>query len=203
MYPLLESLCFKNGQYQLLPEHQARVNRAFAHLFPETSPLLLKDILPLDLPNTQTIKVRLIYGKEGFQVDYHPYEVRKVRALRLVEGAAISYKHKYTDRSHIAQLFERREAADDIIICKNGLITDSSYANLAFLQNGQWYTPNSPLLHGVKRQHLLKQKVITEQEISMDMLSEFEAVSLINAMLDLGEVQLSMSKVKSIRKSAE
>ena len=58
------------------------------------------------------------------------------------------------------QLIEKRKHADDIIIVKNGLVTDSFYANLAFLKNGIWFTPETPLLLGVQRQFLLSQKTI-------------------------------------------
>jgi 4-amino-4-deoxychorismate lyase len=88
-----------------------------------------------------------------------------------------------------------RGDCDEIILVKNGLITDTSYSNLAFFDGVQWYTPEHPLLNGVRRQALLKQKRVREKRITPDELGSFVKLSLINAMLDLGEVEVPCTSV--------
>ena len=73
--------------------------------------------------------------------------------------------------------------ADDIIIVKNGLITDSSFANLLFFNGLQWLTPAQPLLKGTQRAKLLEQEQVITAEIRTADLSNFIKVRLVNAML--------------------
>jgi 4-amino-4-deoxychorismate lyase len=75
--------------------------------------------------------------------------------------------------------------ADDILIIKNGFITDTSFSNIAFFDGTQWFTPFTYLLNGTQRQHLLRQGAIVETEITPSDLKQFRYAKLINAMLDL------------------
>ena len=82
-------------------------------------------------------------------------------------------------------LYRLRRFRSDIIIVKNGFVTDSYYGNLLFFQNGKWYTPVSHLLSGVQRSVLLEQGLIEERTIHVRDLRKYEKVKIINAMLDL------------------
>ena len=85
---------------------------------------------------------------------------------------------------------------DDIIIVKDGLITDASYANLIFWDGENWFTPNTPLLKGVQREKLLKDGLIQEKEIKPSDLASYQKVALINAMLDFKDkIELSIDHV--------
>jgi 4-amino-4-deoxychorismate lyase len=67
--------------------------------------------------------------------------------LQLVTDNEIEYTHKTTDRNALNRLFEQRKKADDIIIVKNGQLTDSLFANLVFESHtGELFTPKNPLL---------------------------------------------------------
>ena len=79
---------------------------------------------------------------------------------------------------------------------KNNLVTDSYYANLAFYDGSNWLTPKSYLLPGVKRQYLLEMGLISEIEISLVDIQSFQKISLINAMLNLGEIEIPVSSIE-------
>jgi 4-amino-4-deoxychorismate lyase len=80
--------------------------------------------------------------------------------------------------------------ADTALIVSGGLITDFAYANAAFFDGKDWYTPAHPLLLGTRRERLLAQKRIHPADIRPSHLHRYLQVSPINAMLDLGEVVL-------------
>ena len=60
-------------------------------------------------------------------------------------------------------LFQIRQDKDDILIVKNGLLTDTSIANIALYDGNDWYTPLHPLLKGTKRAELLDKGVLKEK----------------------------------------
>ena len=75
-------------------------------------------------------------------------------------------------------LFQIRQDKDDILIVKNGLLTDTSIANIALYDGNDWYTPLHPLLKGTKRAELLDKGVLKEKEIKYH-----TATHLLNAAL--------------------
>ena len=74
---------------------------------------------------------------------------------------------------------------DDIIIIKDGFVTDASSSNLVFENKTGLYTPASYLLRGTKREYLLSKGLIEERIIKEDSLKEYDSIYLINAMVDL------------------
>lgn len=189
----IESICFKEGDYRLLDLHQDRVNRTFDHYFKGSKPFLLKDKLP-KLLFEETYKVRLIYDRETIDVEYAAYQPRKIKTLRIVKADHVDYGFKYEDRTAIHQLV-RSAKTDDIIMTKTGLITDSSYSNLAFWDGSGWFTPEKPLLKGVKRYELLESGEIRETSIRTGDLAAFQKVCLINAMLELDTLNVLIDDV--------
>lgn len=69
-----------------------------------------------------------------------------------------------------------------------GLLTDTSYSNIALFDGCHWVTARQPLLHGTMRQSLLDDGVLTEQDIKAEDWNSFRQVSLINAMMPLGRL---------------
>ena len=92
---------------------------------------------------------------------------------------------KYTDRSLINTLFAQRGACDEIIIIKNGKVTDCSIGNLIFRQGKKWYTPDTPLLLGTQREKLLQEGKIQECTIFQEDIVNFDEIKIINAMNSL------------------
>lgn len=92
---------------------------------------------------------------------------------------------KYADRSALARLLQRRDDCDEILIVRDGAITDTSYSNVAFFDGRKYVTPDTFLLNGTRRQYLLGTGVLTERRITPSDLGGFERVVLINAMLGI------------------
>ena len=68
------------------------------------------------------------------------------------------------------------------MIIKNGLVTDTSKANIIFLKSDKIFTPNSPLLNGTKRQEMIKYHHLIPIEIKIDDIFHFEKWKIINAL---------------------
>lgn len=189
MYPLVESLKLKNGIVQNLEYHQARLNRSMDELYPDAEKIDLEKVL--SIPENCSIgifKVRVLYGPVLGRVEIEPYFFRPILSLKVVQHEHIDYHLKYTDRQILQELYARRGDCDDIIIVKNGLVTDSFAANLLFFDGERWFTPSTPLLKGTKRQFLLDQGIVFEKEISVEDIRSYQKVGLINAMVNFEEM---------------
>lgn len=188
----IETICFSNGEYQNLDLHQERINRTCFHFFGE-SLHTLTDLLPeLD---DKKYKVRFIYDNSSYSHESVIYVKLPIRSLQIVESTWFDYSFKYENRSTLQKLLRSAEA-DEIVISIDGLVTDCSYANLAFWNGQEWLTPERPLLEGVKRAHLLKNGRIKKAPILAAELGIFEKVSLINAMLDLRDLEVPIHSIK-------
>lgn len=110
--------------------------------------------------------------------------MRMVASLRLVTSDKIDYSYKRTNREGLNELFGRRGNADDILIVKDGYLTDTSIANIALYDGNSWYTPAHPLLRGTKRAELLDNQLIVEKDISWLQLDDYTHIMLFNAMID-------------------
>lgn len=140
-------------------------------------------------------KLRVVYDAEKYRLEAKPYLLKAINSVKLIESNSIEYGYKLNDRSFLHSLFELREDHDDILIIKNGLVTDSYYANCAFLKEGRWYTPHKPLLQGTKRAALLDERRIIEMEIRQDDIQSYEQCRLFNAMIEFGEIEFGTDKI--------
>ncbi len=189
---LFETIKVCNKKFFNIEYHNARVNNSRKDLFNDEKKIDLKKsiILPKEIGNG-LYKCRVIYSNDIESVEYIPYTKKKIRTIKLIECNSIDYKYKFVDRKIFDELLKQNNA-DEIIIVKNGYVTDTSYSNLVFYDGSEWFTPTKPLLNGTKREKLLYEKLIFEREIKIEDLIKYEKVSLINAMLDLGEVELKV-----------
>ncbi|MCL2683066.1 MAG: aminodeoxychorismate synthase component I [Bacteroidales bacterium] len=182
----VETLRIENGKIYNFDLHQARMLKtAFFHY--GTKPKLNVDIseIPLHLQNKR-IKCRVLYSADIIETEFLAYQPKNIQSLQIVENNDIKYSHKSTDRTYLNNLFEQRNGADDIIIVKNGKITDSSFANLVFESfDGEFFTPKTYLLDGTKRAYLLRNDTIKEREITTADIPLYKKVYLINAMIDI------------------
>ena len=165
MYQFIETIRIEKGNACNLFYHNRRLNEVRRYFRPECAPLHLEDYLHLSA-DMNGVKCRVIYTEEGItEVSYSLYEMRPVRSLRMVCSDTIDYSFKSTDRRKLNSLFQIRQDKDDILIVKNGLLTDTSIANIALYDGNDWYTPLHPLLKGTKRAELLDKGVLKEKEI--------------------------------------
>lgn len=182
MYPLFESIRVEGGQAYLLHYHQARIERSYRQLFQKKCPWKLTTILP-ELPTTGLHKLRFLYNKRAFSFEIAPYEARKIKSLKCVEINTYNYDLKFTDRSGIDQAFALRGDCDDVLMTKNGFLTDTSYCNILLFDGTNLITPEKPLFKGVQREYLLDEKIIKVGEIHERDLNNYESFMLVNAML--------------------
>jgi 4-amino-4-deoxychorismate lyase len=189
MYPLVESLKLKDGIIQILEYHNNRMNRSMAELFPGSPKVELKAVITIPENCRQGIfKIRVLYDQLIRKIEIEPYQYRSIQSLKVVHHESIDYHLKYTDRQILQELFAQRGNCDDIIIIKNGLVTDSFAANLLFFDDKRWFTPSTPLLKGTKRQFLLDQGIISEKEIREEDIWNYQKAGLINALIDFDEM---------------
>ena len=188
-YEFLETIKVIDGKALHLKYHQARYESVL-NSCNSTKSLFLEKLLA-DAPAKGLFRCRVVYGCDGIvSVAYYPYTKRSVEKLKLIEvPAAFEYAKKYANRSGLDELFQQRENCDDILIIQEGLVKDTSIANIALLREGVWFTPKSPLLQGTTRQRLLDEGKIKESEIRVDELYEYESLALMNAMIDFDIIQ--------------
>ncbi|WP_020607142.1 aminotransferase class IV [Spirosoma spitsbergense] len=182
----LETICVRNRQLQHISAHNDRFNRTRLACWQMNDPARLEDFIKL--PNwllpPEIYKCRVTYGPDIETIEFEPYHIRPVQSLALVNANGLMYSHKYADRQAINNLFARRGSADDILLVRDGLLTDTSYANVALLAGNRWYTPAHPLLEGTQRARLLADGILHPADIRPADLPRFESIKLMNAMLD-------------------
>lgn len=143
----------------------------------------------INVPDTALYRCRIVYDDTTLEIEYIPYQKRAVRTLQAVEADQLSYALKYADRSALEDLFVQRGSSDDILIVQNGLITDTSIANIAFFDSQRWLTPRKPLLEGTTRARLLDTNKISLADISLEDLPKFTHFALMNAMIGFEEIK--------------
>jgi len=188
MYQLIETIRIENGNLCNISFHDTRLNRARKQLFNchyEIS--LAKNIVVPYQFMKGIFKCRVTYNSEIRKIEFEPYSVRQISSLQLVNGDHIEYSYKYADRTELEQLFKLRGECDDILIVKNGCITDSYYANIVLSKGGELFTPANPLLAGTRREYYIQKGIIQTALITPENLKDFSNARIINAMISLEE----------------
>jgi len=148
---------------------------------------LLEYIYP---PNDHLLKCKVIYSQdEVIDVSFVLYNKRHLKTFQIIIDDTINYKYKYENREHINNLFLKKDTADEIIIVKNNLITDTTIANIAIFIDNQWYTPKTPLLLGTTRQRYIDNGKLKEKDIDIKMFKEATKIALLNAMIDFDIIE--------------
>lgn len=195
MSQLLESIYLKDGEFRNLLYHEARMQLSTKAVFNSNQKVDLSALKNEAFPPTGLYKVRVVYDTQIRNVEFVPYEVRLVNSLKLVYDNNINYHHKFLDRTKLEHLYSLRGKADDILIVKNGLITDSFYANVIFKKGGNWFTPTSYLLNGTMRQSLLAEGAIKEASITVENYQHYQSCKLINAMLGMDSSSIPIEAI--------
>lgn len=195
MFPFVETLRIERGQVCNLEYHQRRMAATMGHFFPEATVPSFADILASRRwPSDRVWKVHVEYDGRGIgMVKADEYHMRTIRRLRLVGCDDIDYEYKSADRSRLLALAAERGDADEIVIVRQGLITDTSYSNIALYDGRRWVTPRHPLLRGTMRQSLLDQGLLEERDIRACEWPGYQRASLINAMMPLGRCVVAIA----------
>ena len=196
MCRFVESIKLKDGVFYRLQLHQQRVNKAFETFYPTCEPVnVVETLFQTVFPQEGVSKCRLVYDSDLQSLDIAPYVRREIRSLKLVETTQESLPYKPEDRTEFNAAFAQRGGCDDVLLFKDGLLTDTSYCNIALYDGENWYTPRTPLLYGVNRMQLLSESKLMEKDIKASELMNFQYISLFNAMIEFGELQLDVSTI--------
>ena len=192
---LLETIRLQNGKLQNVFWHNRRSNAARADLFGQQDPWDLKTLISIPKKAKHGLwKCRVVYDKNNHSIEFEPYQAKAIQGVGLVNADHIEYAYKYSDRQAIHAL-KTQSGADEILMVKNGLITDFSYANAAFFDGKTWFTPSKPMLQGTRRAQLLAKKRIVEMDIRPSDLNRFVGFKPINAMLQFGRTSMLKMEV--------
>lgn len=201
MCQFIETIRIENGQIYNLPYHSQRFNDTRARFFKGSQPIDLADFIKVPMPREEErtsdrVKCRVLYSHSIKEITYTPYLLHPVHTLKLINCNEISYSYKSTDRSLLNKLHTQREEADDILILKNGFLTDTSIANIALFDGTHWYTPSAPLLKGTQRASLIAKGILLEKTLTIDILYSFQQITLFNAMIPFGEICLPVHQTR-------
>jgi 4-amino-4-deoxychorismate lyase len=206
---LFESIAWRNGQFQLLDQHTARVQRARRDVLGLDDQWNLEHILASPAANEtlsrlrqisvpdQLYKIRFVYHRDTWHLTWQPYIMKAIKSVMCIESAPFEYQHKFENRTNIEAL-AARALPHEVLICMGGKVRDTSYCNVVFAEGGKTkklYTPAEPLLPGVQRAHLIAQGQIEIAEIKLIDLQHFKSIYLINAMIPLGHLSVPISRV--------
>jgi 4-amino-4-deoxychorismate lyase len=196
MSRLIESIRLLDGEFFNLPYHQQRMRRSIDLLYGMDYTFDLEKYLQgARYPGKGLYKCRIVYDRVTTEVGFSVYEPRKIRRIKIVEDNDISYPCKFLDRLHIDRLFQQRGDCDDVLIVKEGRITDCSFSNIVFRKGSQWFTPSTPLLHGTMRQKLMDENKLAAREIRPQDIRSFETFTIINAMLEFSSPEIEVSEI--------
>ena len=185
MFPLFETIAIENGKPKNIEYHQARYERSLRAMYGkrvEQIHQLEWLIYPPPEMREGLVRCRIEYNNENCRVRYFRYHKRKIKTFKPVVCNTIDYALKYAGRTMLDELMKSKDDCDEIIIIKNGKVTDCSIGNLIFRLGDTWYTPDTPLLRGTQREFLLDQGKIVEREILAEEIDDFEEIRLINAL---------------------
>lgn len=188
---LLESIKVLDGKLYNLKYHHQRMQEARKLLFGLDTPLHLEEILRVPITYRQgLVKCRVLYQEDIQQITFSAYQKRNIQSLQLVFDDAIDYTYKYADRSHLERLYVQKGNSDDILIVRNGELTDTMYGNIAFFDGNKWYTPANPLLKGTQRQKMLDEQNMEPAAIFIKNIKQFKAFRVFNALNEFHEQPL-------------
>ncbi|MBK8054959.1 MAG: aminotransferase class IV [Saprospiraceae bacterium] len=193
---LVETIKLDHGCFINADLHEHRLNLARKFLFGILKPLSLVGYLrSLDVPVDGHYKCRIIYAEDIVDYQISPSIIRTISTLRLVTNNDIVYSFKFLKRVDLDALFLEKGNADEILVCRNGLITDAYYYNVVFQKGDDYFTPSSPLLEGIQRQFLLNTQRISKKNIKAGDIYKYDYIHLINALTPLHAIKISVDHI--------
>ena len=132
MYQFFETIRLENGILHNLVYHQKRVDHTFNKKFPGCRTHDLESISSAHNLPSGLHKFRISYNHKSYSVKIEAYHRKYPSSLKLIEDDDIEYEYKSEDRQDIDTLFGLRSDYDDILIIKNGYVTDTSFGNICF-----------------------------------------------------------------------
>jgi len=184
---LFETIKIEDGQIYNIAWHNKRCNTARKELFNQSNLVDLKSFITA--PKQGLFRCRIVYAQDILSVDYFPYSPKSIHSFKVVKSQ-LDYSYKYDDREELNKLLHPKY--DEIIIEKDGLLTDTSIANIAFYDGKEWLTPKKPLLQGTTREKLLHKNFLKVKNIKSSEIIHFSHFALMNAMIGF-QIQKSIN----------
>lgn len=184
-------LCFEtikiaNSKPLYMEYHNKRANKTRRELFGAKDEIDLEDFICCKGDK----RCKIIYDKKVQNVEYHAIKQRVFRTFMLKE-CNFSYRYKYLKR----EALQNDSECDDVIFYKNGLLCDTSIANIALFCDGKWCTPVDPLLQGATRQRLIDEGFLHEKRLYVQDLIDAKRVAICNAIvgfLEIDDIKLKL-----------
>ncbi|TET87549.1 MAG: hypothetical protein E3J96_05215 [Sulfurovum sp.] len=177
---LLETIKIEDGEVSNLSYHQARCDESRKALFNSTDTLDLSSLI--QAPPKGLYRCRILYDEKIHSIEYIPYIPKEIHTLKII-SSNLEYDYKYANRDALNKLLQTHTDADDILIEKEGYLTDTTIANIAFYDGKQWFTPEKPLLKGTMRAKLLDEGFLHTRKIKKEEITDYTHVALMNAMI--------------------
>ncbi len=177
---LLETIKIEDGHIENLFYHQIRFDKSRRELFNITDKTDLSSLIKA--PKKGLYRCRIIYDKEIHTVEYIPYIPKEIKTLKIITSN-IDYNYKYADREELNSLLEKAYEYDEIIIEKDGYLTDTTISNIAFYNEDKWFTPAQTILDGTMRAKLLDEKFLHPKDIKKEDLKNYSQIALMNSMI--------------------
>jgi len=196
MSQFIETIQLIDGHFKRIELHQLRMEKALADFYPNKPVIDLQNALKQQIiPKSGLFKCRIIYNFEIQLIEFLPYTPPIIRSLKIFETDIPTFPYKMVDRTDYQNAFAQRGNCDDVLLVKNGLLTDTSYCNIALFDGLQWFTPKSPLIQGVNRAQLLAEKKVIKKNIKLDDLMNFQRITLFNAMNEFRTIEIDISTI--------
>lgn len=184
----IETMRVVDGRIANLQDHLNRMQRTIREVF-GLSPDF-NTLEKIDIPHSAK-KCRIIYTEQIQSIEFGDYQPRCINSLKVVEANSdLDYHLKYSDRTELTKLQNLRGNCDEVLIVKNGYITDTSFSNVVFTDGKLFVTPDTYLLPGTMRARLLNSGIMTETPIRTEDIALYTHIALINAMLPLESAPL-------------
>lgn len=195
MSRFIESLKLLDGQLFRLTHHQKRIVRTFKIHFSEAIPFQLEEIVKgLQLPEKGLYKIRILYTDKIENIEIQPYIPRIIKNLKLVNTSSDASFFKSEIRDIINDALTKKGECDDILMVNKGLLTDSSYANIALFDGKEWFTPRKPYLYGTNRDALIDKGLIIEKDIPAQSIYDYKKIRIFNALVEFGDVEIEINR---------
>ena len=190
---LLETIKIEDGTINNLSYHQTRFNTSRKELFNIREEIDLATLI--QAPKTGLYRCRIVYDKKVHTVEYIPYVPKEIKKLKIVTSN-IEYNYKYANREELNTLRERERDFDEIIIEKEGYLTDITIANIAFHDGDKWVTPSQALLPGTMRAKLLDEGFLHKKEIRKEDLKNYSQIALMNSMIGFKILNIEPAQIR-------
>lgn len=172
-----ETIKVENGKLLQLDYHQKRMN--YTRKFFGFNDILELNKQTYNLPQKGIYRLRIDYEKDIKSFTCKEFTCREFKEFKIVESD-IDYDYKYAQREILDAL---KKDEKETIIVKNGLITDTTIANIAIKSNGVWLTPKTPILKGTTRERLLDSGFLKCENLSIEDLKNAQNFAIMNALI--------------------